>query len=209
MARGGFPALHHNGGACASCSPAVIEKEIAQLKGKKGRGCWGGQQKQSGPRRRVLCVISALFPPLRLQMGQTEIIYAVKTPTTSQFLQVSRKWVSQSVCLSLSAKEDVWVVRTSWIRTNSSVLSPKNVRMLLDCFRCNILLFQDQRRPRPKNPSWIWIFFSFLCSTNQNQNNSSNSCFCPTDRKKWQRKAASSESLEYLFEKVNETIGQY
>lgn len=32
MASGGCPALHHNGRACASCRPVLIEKEIAQLK---------------------------------------------------------------------------------------------------------------------------------------------------------------------------------
>lgn len=57
MQRGGFPALHHNSCACASCSPAVIEKEIAQLK--KGvvffffffpwRVGGGGGGVQSGP----------------------------------------------------------------------------------------------------------------------------------------------------------------
>lgn len=64
--------MHHNGCACASCRPVVIEKEIAQLKKKKKkkkrRRRSGGPQKSNlAPRycRRVLCVISALFsvPP--------------------------------------------------------------------------------------------------------------------------------------------------
>lgn len=74
--------MHHNGCACASCRPAVIEKEIAQFKKKrrkkKGEEEVGAPKSNLAPRyrRRVLCVISALF--LVLQMGQTEIICALK-----------------------------------------------------------------------------------------------------------------------------------
>lgn len=69
--------MHHNGCACASCRPAVIEKEIAQLKKKKEEEV-GAPKSNLAPRyrRRVLCVISALF--LCRQMGQTEIICELK-----------------------------------------------------------------------------------------------------------------------------------
>lgn len=68
--------MHHNGCACASCRPVVIEKEIAQLK-KKGEEV-GAPKSNLAPRyrRRVLFVISALF--LCHQMGQTEIICQLK-----------------------------------------------------------------------------------------------------------------------------------
>lgn len=71
--------MHHNGFACAICRPAAIEKEIAQLRKKKKKGEVVGAPKSNlAPRyrRRVLCVISALF--LCHQMGQTEIICELK-----------------------------------------------------------------------------------------------------------------------------------
>lgn len=68
--------MHHNGCACASCRPGVIEKEIAQLEKKRGEEVGEQSGPQIGYRRRVLCVISALF--LCLQMGQIEIICELK-----------------------------------------------------------------------------------------------------------------------------------
>lgn len=86
----GSPALHHNGGACASWRPAVIEKEIAQLKKTKRRRSWvGAPKKQSGPQ----------IPPARAVRNQCALFCVTKwgklrlpaTPKT-QHPNAGQKW---------------------------------------------------------------------------------------------------------------------
>lgn len=131
MESGGCPALHHNGRACASCRPVLIEKEIAQLKKMEDEeevGVYPPRHTKSNldPRycRRVLRVISALFlSPNGAKRGYL----AVKPHQTPQVQSdpVSRMWVcpapwemmlpSSLVC-RCRARGHVWQVQDSGVK---------------------------------------------------------------------------------------------